>query len=117
MVYTPRISKEESELLRRLAWGVETYMTTTLKQVLQIMPRLVDCKEICEKCKDKSICKTCAFNRDQEHDQIHLTLLIDFKKDHSLTGKEAGNRKRNDIIEQNYIVRPLFSGLPFTRFF
>ena len=80
MVYTPRISKEESELLRRLAWGVETYMTTTLKQVLQIMPRLVDCKEICEKCKDKSICKTCAFNRDQEHDQFHLTLLIDDKK-------------------------------------
>ena len=80
MVYTPRISKEESELLRRLAWGVDTYMTTTLKQVLQIIPRLVDCKEVCEKCRDKSICKTCAFNRDQEHDQFHLTLLIDDKK-------------------------------------
>ena len=55
-------------------------MTTTLKQVLQIMPRLVDCKEVCEKCRDKSICNTCAFNRDQEHDQFHLTLLIDDKE-------------------------------------
>ena len=80
MVYTPRISQEESELIRRLAWGVGTYMTTTLKQVLRIMPRLVDCKEICEKCRDKSICKTCAFNRNQEHDQFHLTLLLEDKK-------------------------------------
>ena len=80
MVYTPRISQEESDLLKRLAWGVGTYMTTTLKQVLRIIPKLVDCKEICEKCREKSICKTCAFNRDQEHDQFHLTLLIDDKK-------------------------------------
>ena len=80
MVYTPRIGKEESELIRRLAWGVGTHMTTALKQVIRIIPRLVDCKEVCEKCRDKSICNTCAFNRDQEHDQFHLTLLIDDKE-------------------------------------
>ena len=109
MVYSPRIGQEESQLLRRLSWGVGTYMTTTLKQVLQIMPRLVDCKEVCEKCRDKtickkcrekSICKTCAFNRDQEHDQFHLTLLIDDKKIRVrqlriivLPKKESGTKK------------------------
>ena len=80
MVYTPRMDKEDAQMLRRLAWGIGTFMTKTLKQVLKIIPQLVDCKEICQKCRDKSICKTCAFNRDQKNDQFHLTLVIESKK-------------------------------------
>ena len=80
MVYTPKIDKQSSEMLRRLAWGVGTHMTTTLKQVLQIVPKLVESYDICMKCKDRSICKTCAFNRNQEHDQFRLTLEIKDKK-------------------------------------
>ena len=63
MAYTPELSREHSCTLRRIAWALGLPMTKTMGMVFDYVSKVVDCKKVCESCRDKTRCKTCAFNR------------------------------------------------------
>jgi hypothetical protein len=63
MAYTPQLSREESAILRRLAWAIGKPMTTTLTRLMQVTASHVNPGYICPHCKDRSICKECPSNR------------------------------------------------------
>ena len=63
MAYTPELSFESSCTLRRLAWAMEIPMTTAIQEVIAFLPAMISSKKVCEKCKDKTKCQNCAFNK------------------------------------------------------
>ncbi len=62
--YTPELSQEYSAILRRIAWGIECPMTTTLNLILDHVVERIDSQKVCNNCKDNTICAGCVFNRD-----------------------------------------------------
>ncbi len=64
MAYTPELSQEYSAILRRIAWGIECPMTTTLTLILDNAVEHIDSQRVCSKCKDKRLCAGCASIRD-----------------------------------------------------
>ena len=66
MAYTPELSMESCQILRRIAWSLEKPMTKTMEIVVKNMTTFIDRKKVCSKCKDNSICKECVFNK-QKH--------------------------------------------------
>ena len=66
MAYTPEMSREGSQTLRRIAWALGKPMTQTLEFVMKNITLFIDPKKICNKCRDNSICSKCAFS-DQNH--------------------------------------------------
>ncbi len=62
MAYTPELSQESSSALRRIAWALEIPMTKAMERIFDHLPMIVDKKKICLKCQDKTKCKTCSFN-------------------------------------------------------
>jgi hypothetical protein len=63
MVYTPKMSLETSEIIRRLAWSLNIPMTKAVERLVKALAVITDPTKICIACKDKSICKTCIFSR------------------------------------------------------
>jgi len=61
MAYTPEFSMKASSTLRRIAWAVGKPMTKTAEDIMDFLPQILDKKEVCKKCRDKSKCKTCVF--------------------------------------------------------
>lgn len=61
MAYTPELSKRNSGVLRRFAWGMGKPMTKATVELLEYLPHIIDRKAVCGKCKDKSFCKQCVF--------------------------------------------------------
>lgn len=61
MAYTPELSKRDSGILRRFAWGMGKPMTKATVELLEYLPHIVDKKAVCGKCRDKSFCKQCVF--------------------------------------------------------
>jgi len=61
MAYTPELSKRDSGILRRFAWGMGKPMTKATIELLEYLPHIVDKKAVCGKCRDKSFCKQCVF--------------------------------------------------------
>ncbi len=66
MAYTPELSLEGSQTLRRIAWALGKPMTKSLDFVVKNITMFIDPKKICAKCKDNSICAQCIFS-DQNH--------------------------------------------------
>ena len=64
MAYTPELSLESSQTLRRIAWALEKPMTQTLEFVMKNITLFIDREKICAKCKDTSICKDCIFSKE-----------------------------------------------------
>ncbi len=62
MAYTPELDLEHSRTLRRLAWSMDIPMTRAMEEIFTWLPEQMDRNQVCEKCKDKSICDACAFN-------------------------------------------------------
>ena len=62
MAYTPELSLESSQILRRIAWALEKPMTEAIEIVIINMTRFVDPEKICKKCKDNSLCSDCIFS-------------------------------------------------------
>ncbi|MFH2059652.1 MAG: hypothetical protein ABIJ59_12215 [Pseudomonadota bacterium] len=62
MAYTPELSQYHSGILRRIAWACKKPMTKTMVNIFDHLGDTLDKGKICNACKDKSICKTCAFN-------------------------------------------------------
>ena len=79
MAYTPDVDKKHSAGLRRIAWALKQPMTVAIKQVIAIIPYLIDRQEVCSKCRDKTDCERCLFNcTDSEQIRI-LNLTINNK--------------------------------------
>ena len=66
MAYTPEMSLEASQTLRRIAWALGKPMTQTLGFVMKNITLFIDPRKICEKCRDHSICRECIFS-EQNH--------------------------------------------------
>jgi len=63
MAYTPELSYEDSCTLRRLAWAMKMPMTKAITEVIEHVSRIVDQDKVCDSCRDKTKCDSCAFNR------------------------------------------------------
>jgi len=61
VAYTPELSKRNSGILRRFAWGMGKPMTKATEELLEYLPHIVDKKAVCGKCRDKTFCKKCVF--------------------------------------------------------
>ena len=66
MAYTPELSLEGSQTLRRIAWALDQPMTKTMEIVMKNITKFIDPQKVCAKCKDKSLCKGCIFS-DHNH--------------------------------------------------
>jgi hypothetical protein len=62
-VYTPKLSVEASDAIRRLAWSMEKPMTVAVIKLIMALPAIIDPSKICLACKDKTYCKGCIFSR------------------------------------------------------
>ena len=62
MAYTPELSLQSSAILRRIAWALGVPMTEAIERVFEHLPRMLDRPKVCEACRDRSKCETCAFN-------------------------------------------------------
>ena len=62
MAYTPELSLESSQILRRIAWALGLPMTKAIERVFEHLPRILETKRVCDACKDKSLCPRCLFN-------------------------------------------------------
>jgi hypothetical protein len=62
-VYTPKMSFETSEIIRRLAWSLNLPMTKALERLVNALAVITNRTKICNACKDKSNCKGCIFSR------------------------------------------------------
>jgi hypothetical protein len=61
MAYGPRLRVKTSRTLRRLAWAMQLTMSTTLEELIKIMPHLINSKVVCSACRDRSRCCDCYF--------------------------------------------------------
>ena len=76
MAYTPEVDKKHSAALRRIAWALGAPMTVAIKEVIAVIPSLIDKEEVCPKCRDNTSCEGCLFhNIDNEETRI-LNLTI-----------------------------------------
>ena len=62
MAYTPELSMQASCTLRRIAWALNTPMTKAIEKVFDHLPKILDKKKVCERCRDRSKCNECVFN-------------------------------------------------------
>ncbi len=68
MAYTPQISQKGSATLRRLAWYMRKPMTKSLELLIELTAaKMAEMRpgEVCNQCKDDSICEVCPFSNDQ----------------------------------------------------
>jgi len=68
-VYTPQMSFESSEIIRRLAWSLNLPMTKALERLIMALAAITDRTKICNACKNKSNCKGCIFSRHFTEDE------------------------------------------------
>ncbi len=63
MAYTPELSSYQSATLRRIAWALQMPMTKAMNAVFEYVSEKIDNRMVCDACKDKTRCMTCAFNK------------------------------------------------------
>ena len=63
MAYTPELSQEHSCTLRWIAWALELPMTRAMEHIFECLPKKIESYSVCAKCRDKTKCEDCAFNR------------------------------------------------------
>jgi hypothetical protein len=61
VAYTPELSQQHSQTLRRIAWALGVPMTKAMGKVFEHVETVVERSRVCNACKDKSKCETCAF--------------------------------------------------------
>jgi len=60
--YSPQLSEKASISIRRLAWALDTYMTTTVELIINELSVIFSSSDICPKCQDNTKCHICVFN-------------------------------------------------------
>lgn len=63
MAYTPELSQEQSCTLRRIAWALDIPMTKAMGRIFDYLAEKIDQKTVCAKCRDRTRCADCDFNR------------------------------------------------------
>ena len=82
LVYTPKLSLETSEAIRRLSWYMETHMTKAIKALINAIPAIIEPLKICSSCKDKTDCKNCIFSHQYtEEEKIKLLTVLNIQKE------------------------------------
>ncbi|MGD0280212.1 MAG: hypothetical protein ABSC11_13005 [Smithella sp.] len=76
MAYTPELSDKSCCTLRRIAWFLNIPMTTTLEQIIVVIPALLDKGKVCESCRDKSRCADCAFKKNNNYKGNSLIKML-----------------------------------------
>lgn len=72
MAYTPELNFCHSATLRRIAWAMDVPMTKAIGEVFDYIGNTLDPKKVCSKCRDKTKCRKCAFNRKgSSHEKNH----------------------------------------------
>ena len=62
MAYTPELSMESCQILRRIAWSLGKPMTETMEIIVKNITMFIDRRKVCSKCRDNSICRKCIFS-------------------------------------------------------
>ncbi|MCX5814172.1 MAG: hypothetical protein NT178_16755 [Proteobacteria bacterium] len=65
MAYTPELSQHASSLLRRIAWAIGRPMTKTIEMIFEQLPKFIKKEEVCNRCRDKTLCGGCGFNQNR----------------------------------------------------
>ena len=60
--YTPKFSNRATISVRRLSWYMHMPMTRIVNAIIQVLPYMFDSTKVCKSCKDKTLCKYCAFS-------------------------------------------------------
>ena len=90
MAYIPKLDKNYSAQLRRLAWGCGKTMSSTLKAIIDDAVNRVDSSIICEECQDESYCDRCNINsKSQSKNFDSLINLLPRQHRHKKTIIEA----------------------------
>jgi hypothetical protein len=66
MAYTPELSMESAQTLRRIAWAMNMPMTKAMEEVFRVLPRKMDRRAVCQACRDRSKCENCRFKEPQQ---------------------------------------------------
>lgn len=66
MAYTPMLTLQESQTLRRIAWALGMPMTHTMSEIFVWLGTALDCEVICARCRDRSLCSECVFSNRSE---------------------------------------------------
>jgi hypothetical protein len=80
MAYGPRLRLKTSRTLRRLAWAMQLTMSTTLEELIKIMPHLISSKVVCGSCRDRSRCGDCYFKPNNKPALPKSKLTAHFQK-------------------------------------
>lgn len=65
MAYTPELCQEHSCTLRRIAWALGVPMTKAMAHIFDYLPTKIDRERVCLKCRDKTLCYSCAFGKER----------------------------------------------------
>jgi hypothetical protein len=65
MAYMPELSRKHSCTLRRIAWAMDMPMKKAIEEVFDYLRDHLDHGRVCGKCRDKSKCDGCVFNRNR----------------------------------------------------
>ena len=65
LTYTPKLTEKHSAIVRRIAWGFDIPMTKVMSHFIELSASLINKKQICTNCRDKSFCSNCIFTNRQ----------------------------------------------------
>ena len=60
--YSPKFHNRSTISVRRLSWFMKLPMTKVIDIIIEVLPYMFDSSRVCKSCKEKSLCKYCAFN-------------------------------------------------------
>ena len=66
MAYTPELTVEQSQTLRRIAWALNIPMTRATDYMFEFVTKRIDSHKICDGCRDKTLCSDCVFDETNE---------------------------------------------------
>jgi hypothetical protein len=74
-MYSPNFSEIAAVSVRRLAWAMGGNMGQAVDVMVRSLPAYIKADKVCELCRDKTKCDTCAFQNCGEMPQKALALL------------------------------------------
>ena len=73
MAYTPELTYENACTLRRIAWASGIPMTVAINELVNAMAEQLEPANVCSRCRDKSKCNECKFNRQERKGDAHVS--------------------------------------------
>jgi len=74
-MYSPNFSELAAVSVRRLAWAMGSNMGLAVDVMVKSLPAFIKAEKVCELCKDKTKCASCAFKNCGEMPQKANALL------------------------------------------